>query len=149
MLKHFLLCACLAFCLVLSSSAFAISDDANPWLAIENAICVSHRTVDYSTKLGARVVINDAQWRGAADGLPTHCFLSGRVGDEVFDIRLPTAGNGKIYDPSIGSEGENEPTSRALLSQGYAVLLSPPSSVSAMLLSAAVDHQYATLTPKN
>lgn len=139
---------------ILSASAWAISDDANPWLAIENAVCVSHLGVDYSARAGINVTIEQAEWMGAAGDLPTHCFLSGQAAGEPFDIRLPTNWNGQIYDPGkeiqgAESQAKGRQASITALSEGYAAFLSGYSAVTGRLLQAAVAHQYAKLGSSN
>lgn len=131
--------------LTASGAAHAISDDANPWLAIENAVCVSHLGVDYSALAGISVTIEQAEWKGAADGLPTHCFLSGQAAGQSFDIRLPTSWNGQVYEPVVESQRVPRQDSIAALNDGYAVFLSGYNAVTGRLLQAAVAHQYAKL----
>lgn len=129
--------------LAVVNSAWAVSDDANPWLAIENAVCVSHRGVNYSDKVGAKIVIKEAQWRGSADGLPTHCFLSGTIEEDMFEILLPTQGNGQTY---ARANGLNDIEAAHLaLSQGFAVLFRVSNTRAAELLKAAAEHHYAPL----
>lgn len=135
--------------LISSGSALAISYDANPWLAIENAVCVSHRAVDYSATIGERVVINEAQWLGAANGLFTHCLVAGEIGGRYFEVRLPTDWNGKIHSPGDLSEGVRASALKAALNQGDAVLFSPYTEDAAALLQAAVEHQYAAFKTEN
>lgn len=85
------------------SPALAISDDANPWLAIENALCVAHRTIDYAALVGAPVDFDTAAWTGAQNGLPTHCHLVGMIGGDSFDIKVPMVWTGRVFP--AGCEG--------------------------------------------
>lgn len=139
----------LLLCASFSASSWAISDEANPWLAIENAVCVSHRGIDYSALLGINVNIEQAEWKGAADGLPTHCFLSGQAAGEPFDIRLPTHWNGQVYEPDVESKHVGRQDSIAALNDGYAVFLSGYNTATANLLQAAAVHQYVKLGSRN
>lgn len=144
LIKPALLLPCLLG-LFLSAQASAISDDANPWLAIENAVCVSHRGVDYSSQVNAKVQLSEVQWRGASDGLSMHCYLSGIINAQTFIIRLPTDWNQQLYDRARGSRGDDEAALSEALNQGYAVLFSTPSEAGQSLLLATVDHQYRKL----
>ncbi|NKB45089.1 MAG: hypothetical protein GKS03_12520 [Alphaproteobacteria bacterium] len=121
----------------MASPAFAISDDANPWLAIENAMCVAHRTVDYVSLVGAPVEIETADWTGAMNGLPTHCHVAGTVAGNAFDFRLPMTWNGTL------SLGEcMAPTSVEALNQGAATVFGDVSAQTAVLLSAVTARHY-------
>ena len=101
------------------SPALAISDDANPWLAIENALCVAHRTVDYSALVGVPVRLETAAWTGAQNGLPTHCQLAGMIdGDEAFDFKVPMTWNGQVFPAGCNSGATKLDDSIAALSIG-------------------------------
>lgn len=138
-----------ALCIAGTSQVLAISDDANPWLAIENAVCVSHRTVDYTSLVGETVDLAEVQWRGAAQGLPMHCYLAGRVGTVGLEIRLPTNWNRQIYQRPNDLKGGGRGDLTNALGEGYAVLFSEPTAAAQALLQAAIDHQYRVIGAEN
>jgi len=129
-------------CILMASPAFAISDDANPWLAIENATCVAHRTVDYPALIGAPVMITTTEWTGAMNGLPTHCHVAGTVGGNAFDFKLPMTWDGTL---SLGDCAALD--SSGALNQGAATVFGDVSAQTAVLLSAvAAQHYDAPIT---
>ena len=85
------------FGLVAVSPAGAISDDANPWLALEHAACVAHRGADYSKDLGVSAYIAAAEWRGGTLDRPALCYLAGVFDTRPFVIGIPTARGGRIF----------------------------------------------------
>ena len=128
--------------LMASSPALAISDDANPWLAIENATCVAHHTIDYKSLVGATVEVKTAEWTGASNGLPTHCLVSGLIDTDAFEFKLPMNWNGSL---SLGDCAA--PDSQGALNQGAATVFGPVSALTAVLLSAvAARHYDASIT---
>ncbi len=80
-----------------AGAAWAISDDANPWLALESATCAAHRGMDYATQLDMDVAINTAEWRGATLTHDMHCFVGGTLNGAPFEIGLLTAQPGAAY----------------------------------------------------
>ncbi|MBT4739007.1 MAG: hypothetical protein HN793_05090 [Rhodospirillaceae bacterium] len=117
--------------------ASAISDDANPWLAIESALCVAHRTVDYSALVGVPVSIETAEWTGAQNSLPTHCHVAGTVDGEVFDFKLPMTWNG-----AVSPGGCESPDPDDALNDGMATAFGPITSHAYALLSVIVAQHY-------
>ncbi|MDG2243599.1 MAG: hypothetical protein P8L66_08890 [Rhodospirillaceae bacterium] len=122
-----------------SSPVLAISDDANPWLAIENATCVAHRTIDYQSLVGVPVEVEKAEWTGASNGLPTHCRVAGQVGGDSFKFRLPINWNGTL---SLGDCAT--PHSQGALNQGAATVFGLVSAQTAVLLSAVAARHYGS-----
>ncbi len=132
---------CLALILMLvAGPALAISDDANPWLAIENAMCVRHRMVDYSALIGSPVHLETVEWTGAVDGLPTHCHLTGEVQGKPFNIRLPMTWNGQIV--AEGCHAGEAATVVEALHNGAAVAFGPAAPRTPMLLAAVTTQHY-------
>jgi hypothetical protein len=78
-------------------AAWAISDDANPWLAIESATCAAHRGTDYAAQLDMDVAIEVAEWRGATLTHDMHCFIGGTLEGTAFEIGLLTEHPGTAY----------------------------------------------------
>lgn len=123
--------------LLASTPALAISDDANPWLAIENATCVAHRTIDYQSLVGAPVTIKTAEWLGALDGLPTHCHVAGTIDNASFDFKLPMDWNGTL---SLGDCVA--PDAVEALNLGAATVFGDASAQISVLLSAVTARHY-------
>ncbi len=104
--------------------AFAISDDANPWLAIDMAMCVAHRGAQYENDIAASVEVEFAEMQGAIDGLPTYCRIAGRIDTDIgFELRLPVTWNGRLLTAGCGllcGQVQMHRTDDALI-RGYAV----------------------------
>jgi hypothetical protein len=127
------------------SPAGAVSDDANPWLAIESALCVVHRTVDYSAFVGASVRFDTAEWTGALNGLPTHCHLAGIMTDgEPFDVKIPMVWNGQVFPASCDMSMPSPVESMDALSKGTIAAFGPVSGRTAKLLRAVSAQQRDT-----
>jgi pimeloyl-ACP methyl ester carboxylesterase len=113
-----------SFVLLSAQSAFALSDDANPWLAIDMATCMAHRGADYASAIGASVDVQISEMQGAVDGLPTYCRIAGRIDADIgFEIRLPLEWNRRLLTAGCGllcGKVEMHRTDDALI-RGYAV----------------------------
>ena len=83
--------------------AHAISDDANPWLAIEGANCAAHRATDYAAQLDMNVTVDTAEWRGATLTHDMHCYVSGTLNGTPFTFGLLTAEPGAAYATSCAA----------------------------------------------
>jgi len=81
----------------LTSPARAISDDANPWLAIEGALCMARKAADYSAVAGGAIDVTGAEWRGGTLSRPAVCFLSGAIDADPFTLGLPTPPDGRVF----------------------------------------------------
>ena len=107
-----------------SSPAFALSDAANPWLAIDMATCMTHRGADYESVIGASVDVQISEMQGAVDDLPTYCRVAGRIDADIgFEIRMPMDWNGRLMTAGCGllcGEVQMHRTDDALI-RGYAV----------------------------
>lgn len=121
--------------------AKAISDDANPWLAIENALCVVHRTVDYSVLVGAPVRLDTAEWTGALNGLPTHCHLAGMMDGEPFDIKVPMTWNGQVFPAGCDAATPSASDSTNALTEGEIAAFGAVSGRAVKLLRAVSAQQ--------
>lgn len=128
--------------LLSASPAHAISDDANPWLAIESALCVAHRTVDYAALIGVPVRLETAAWTGAMNGLPTHCHLAGTLGQrEAFDIKVPMIWNGQVFPGGCAATEASESDSVQALRDGAISAFGPVSKHTATLMRAVSAQQ--------
>ena len=107
-----------------SSSAFALSDEANPWLALDMATCMAHRGADYESVIGSSIDIEISEMQGAVEDLPTYCRVAGRIDTDIgFEIRLPMDWNGRLLTAGCGGlcgEVQMHRTDDALI-RGYAV----------------------------
>ena len=125
-----------------ATPVWAVSDDANPWLAIENALCVAHRTVDYSAFIDVPVRLETAAWTGAQNGLPTHCHLAGTLGQsEVFDIKVPMTWNGQVFPAGCNFVAPTLEDSRAALTNGAISAFGDVSKHTATLMRAVSAQQ--------
>lgn len=134
----------IAICAValMPSSGHAISDDANPWLAIENALCVRHRTVDYSSLIGVPVRFQKAEWTGASDGMPTHCHIAGDVQGAPFDIKLPVTWNGHVFPKGCEPTTPSNSASVDALDQGTVSAFGRVSGATTKLMRAVSKTHY-------
>lgn len=121
--------------------AGAISDDANPWLAIENALCVAHRTVDYSALVGAPVRLDTAEWTGALKGLPTHCHLAGMMDGASFDVKIPMTWNGRVFPAGCDAATPSASDSISALDDGAISAFGATTPRTAKLLRAISTQQ--------
>ncbi len=107
-----------------TQSALAISDEANPWLAIDMATCIAHRGADYETDIGAPIDIQFSEMQGGTDDLPSYCRVAGRIDVNIgFEIRLPLTWNGRLLTAGCGllcGQVQMHRTDDALI-RGYAV----------------------------
>ena len=105
-------------------SALAISDEANPWLAIDMATCIAHRGVNYEPDIDTSVDIRVSEMLGGVDDLPSYCRIAGRIDTVIgFEIRLPLTWNGRLLTAGCGSlcgQVQMHRTDDALI-RGYAV----------------------------
>ena len=105
-------------------SAFAVSDDSNPWLAIDMAMCAAHRGAAYDAEIGAPVDVQTSEMQGAVDDLPTYCRIAGRIDANIgFELRLPANWNGRLLTAGCGllcGQVQMHRTDDALI-RGYAV----------------------------
>lgn len=119
-------------------AAFAISDEANPWLALESAACAAHVITDYAAETGASVSLTSAEWNGASTSLPTHCHVTGTLNGMAVDVRLPTVWNGQVYAPCAA---EHQSPIDAL-NAGVAVAFTAPTPDTFALLKVMALHHY-------
>lgn len=116
----------LALCIALTvpGTALAISDEANPWLALDMATCIAHRGADYGAVLGASVDVHVSEMQGAVGDLPSYCRFAGRIDATIgFEIRLPLDWNGRLLTAGCGllcGQIQMQRTDDALI-RGYAV----------------------------
>jgi hypothetical protein len=122
----------------ISTPVLAISDEANPWLALESAACTAHVMTDYTAAIGAPVVLQSAKWNGASNGLLTHCHVTGMLNGRAVDLRLPTVWSGQIYAP-CGAETHSP---KEALNEGHAVAFSPTKPNTYALLKAMALRHY-------
>lgn len=120
------------------SPAWSISNDANPWLALEHAACAAHLVTDYSREIEASVSLTAAVWRGASNGLPTHCHVTGTLEGKPVDLRLPTVWTGQVYDNCEVLDVDLQ----SILNASVAVAFTASTAKTRALLNAMVVHHY-------